>query len=323
MSRDRQGLPERRAEHWKTSMTKMTTAELRGYQQICGPNGAMMVIACDQRGGMRKLLAADPEAQSKISDAALGDTKSDIVQYLANSASCVLLDPLCAVPRIVDDGVLARDVALVIGLDASGYDETPEGYRLSRLVPGVNARRVRELGGTGGKIMVYLRADRPGADAHNIAILRRCVEDFAREDLLLVVEFLTYELPGESKADYAAKTPELIKQGTRISLDCGAKVLKLPYPGSAEACAAVTEMAGAIPWAVLSAGVDHQMFLGQIEVAMQNGASGVIGGRALWKDCISLDRNVQRERLQTVALPRLRQIQAVLERHRGAQRTAA
>lgn len=38
-------------------MTEMTAAELRGYQQICGANGAIMVIACDQRGGIRKLLA--------------------------------------------------------------------------------------------------------------------------------------------------------------------------------------------------------------------------------------------------------------------------
>jgi len=139
----------------------------------------------------------------------------------------------------------------------------------------------------------------------------------------LVVEFLTYELPGESKADYAAKIPELVAEATRLSLDCGAKVLKLPYPGSAEACAAVSAIAAETPWAVLSAGVDHQTFLGQVETAMQNGASGVIAGRALWKDCISLDRAVQRERLQTVALPRLRQIQAVLARHRGGRRNAA
>jgi hypothetical protein len=41
---------------------------------------------------------------------------------------------------------------------------------------------------------------------------------------------------------------------------------------------------------------------------MANGASGVIGGRALWKDCISLDRAVQQDRLTNVALPRLREI---------------
>ncbi|MGO4336350.1 tagatose-bisphosphate aldolase [Labrys sp. KB_33_2] len=296
-------------------MAAMTTAEYRGYRQICGGNGAMMVIACDQRGGMRTILASDPADQAAISDAMLGETKADIVRHLANEASCVLLDPLCAVPKVVDDGVLARDVALLIGLDASGFDRSPEGYRLSRLVPGIDARRVRELGGTGGKIMVYLRADRPEANAHNIEILRRCIEDFAREDLLLVVEFLTYDLPGESREDHAAKIPELVVEGTRICLDLGSKVLKLPFPGHAEACAAVSRLAGGVPWAVLSAGVDHATFLGQVETAMRKGASGVIAGRALWKDCISLDRAVQADRLRNVAVPRLREIQAVIERH--------
>jgi tagatose 1,6-diphosphate aldolase len=281
-------------------MASMTTAELRGYQQICGTDGAMMVIACDQRGGMRTLLASDPTEQAGISDATLGETKSDIVQYLANEASCVLLDPLCAVPKVVDDGVLARDIALLIGLDASGFDRTPEGYRLSRLVPGITARRVRELGGTGGKIMVYLRSDRPEANVHNIEILRRCIADA-----------------------FAAKVPELVVGGTRICLDCGSKVLKLPYPGSAEACAAVSRLAGEVPWAVLSAGVDHATFLGQVETAMRNGASGVIAGRALWKDCISLDRSIQANRLTAIAVPRLREIQAVIARYAGKTAQAA
>ena len=133
----------------------------------------MMVIACDQRGGMRTLLASDPEAQAAIGNDVLGETKADITRYLARQASCVLVDPICAVPQLVDDGMLDRDTALLIGLDASGWDTSPEGYRLSKLVEGVTARRVRELGGTGGKIMVYLRSDTPAANDHNIAILDR------------------------------------------------------------------------------------------------------------------------------------------------------
>ena len=42
-------------------MAALTTSELRGYQQICGSNGAIMVIACDQRGGIRQILADTPE----------------------------------------------------------------------------------------------------------------------------------------------------------------------------------------------------------------------------------------------------------------------
>jgi tagatose 1,6-diphosphate aldolase len=293
----------------------MTTAELRGYQQICGPEGAIMVIACDQRGGIRKLVAPDPQSETSITDAELGDIKADVVRYLARHAPCVLLDPVCAVPRVIEDGSLARDVALLIGLDASGYDTDDKGYWRSRLVKGINARRVRELGGTGGKLMIYLRSDRPEANSHNLEIVRRCVADFAAEDLLLVVEFLTYSLPGEAKETYKATFPSLIEGGARLCLDLGAKVLKIPFPGTRESCAAITAIAGAVPWAVLSAGVDHATFLPQVEIAMAEGASGVIAGRSLWKDCVSLDYPRQRRLLAEVAVPRLREIQAILARY--------
>jgi tagatose 1,6-diphosphate aldolase len=69
-----------------------------------------------------------------------------------------------------------------------------------------------------------------------------------------VVEFLTYALPGEAPQELAARTPELIEGGTALCLQAGAKVLKIPYPGTARGCAAVTALAGPVPWAVLSAG---------------------------------------------------------------------
>ena len=296
-------------------MAAMTTAERRGYQQICGEHGAMLVVAADQRGGMRKAMASTPEAQAQIGNDLLGLTKMDIATHLARHAGCILLDPVCAVPAIVDQGVLHRSTGLLIGLDASGWDTSPEGYRISTLVEGVTARRVRELGGTGGKIMIYLRSDRPGANRANLVTLGRVVADFAAEDLLLVVEFLTYALEEEDPATHAERLPDLVLGGVRLCLEAGAKVLKIPYPGSPGACAAVTDLAGDVPWAVLSAGVDHATFLGQVEAAMANGASGVIAGRSLWKDCVSVDRAETRERLERLAVPRLDKIKAVIARH--------
>lgn len=304
-------------------MTAMTTAERRGYHQICNESGAMMVIACDQRGGMRTLLAATPEEQAKIGNDVLGDTKADITRFLASEAGCVLVDPICAVPALIDQDILPRDTALLIGIDASGWDTSPEGYRISKMVDGIDARRVRSLGATGGKIMVYLRMDTPAANVKNLETLKNSIADFAREDLLLVVEFLTYQLEGESREDYEAKLPQLIIEGSRACLELGSKVLKIPYPGTAQACAEVTRIAGDVPWAVLSAGVDHETFLGQVEAAMRNGASGVIAGRSLWKDCISLDRKVSREKLSTIAVSRLRDIQELIRRYRNKQNVAA
>ena len=66
-----------------------------------------------------------------------------------------------------------------------------------------------------------------------------------------MVEFLTYAMPGEDKAAYQQKFPALIEGGSRLCLEAGAKVLKIPYPGSAEACAAIT----ALLWNTTSARV--------------------------------------------------------------------
>ncbi|ATA26503.1 tagatose-bisphosphate aldolase [Brenneria goodwinii] len=298
-------------------MNRMSTAERRGYQMICDPTGSMMVVACDQRGGMRTLLAATPEEQVQISNETLGKTKYDITRYLASEAGCVLVDPICAVPGIIDEGVLPRNTGLLVGLDASGWETTPEGYRISKMVAGVDARKVRELGATGGKIMIYLRMDTPEANTANLATLRDVIADFSREDLFLVVEFLTYKLENESKEEYERKIPQLIQEGCKACIECGSKVLKIPYPGTEEACAKVTEICGDIPWAVLSAGVDHSTFLKQVDSSLRNGASGVIAGRSLWKDCISLDRNVSKEKLSSIAVSRLRDIQALLAKYKA------
>ncbi|MDJ1006292.1 MAG: tagatose-bisphosphate aldolase [Paracoccaceae bacterium] len=296
----------------------MTTAERRQYGQIARDDGLMMIVAADQRGGMRKVLADTKEAQAAIDEATLGVVKSAIVAHLANKASSVLLDAVCAVPAVVDERVLARDTGLLIGLDASGWNTDEAGYRQSILVPGITARRTRELGGTAAKLMVYLRPDRPEANDHNIGIIRDCIADFAVEDVLLVVEILTYQLDGESDDDYRTAFPDLIVDSARISLDLGSKVLKLPYPGTPEACRQISDLCGDVPWAVLSAGVDHETFVGHVGTAMENGASGVIAGRSLWKDCISLDAALRRERLETIASGRLREISAILDRYAGA-----
>jgi tagatose-1,6-bisphosphate aldolase len=302
----------------------MTTSELRGYQQICDSDGFMLVVAADQRGGMRKLLAKEESEQKKITTATLGRVKGDIARYLANvAASCILLDPVCAVPGVVQEGILSRSTGLLVGLDESGWDTTPEGYRLSKLCPGVDARRVREMGGTGAKLMVYLRPDVEGANDYNLKIIRDCVADFATEDLLLVVEFLTYQMEEESDADYAAKFPSIIVECTRLALECGSKVLKLPYPGNAEACRQVTALCENVPWAVLSAGVNHETFIRQVEIAMANGASGIIAGRSLWKDCISLDSAVTADRLTKLAVPRLLELRAALALYGKVEAKAA
>lgn len=293
-------------------MPTLTTREHRAMQAITTANGNMLIVAADQRNGMKAAIPDAPSGSEAITRDELAAVKADLVRHLANEAPAILLDPEVALPAIVDDGVLDRSTALVVGMDASGY-ETVDGLRYTRFVPGVSARRVRELGGDVAKMLFYTRPDQQDSDSRVAQEIRDLVIECEKEGLLVIVELLTYQLEDESDEAYAEAFPSLVIEGARLAVACGARVLKLQYPGSDEACAAVTIAADGAPWAVLSAGVDHETFIGQVASAMANGAGGAMAGRSLWKDSLSYDTTVREELLTRRALPRLHELRATVD----------
>jgi tagatose 1,6-diphosphate aldolase len=293
-------------------MNTLTTLERRGMSSISTPGGRMLIVAADQRNGMKAAMTDAPNGAKGISTAELAAAKSDLVQYLANHAPAILLDPEVALPAIVDEGTLGRNTALVVGMDASGF-ETVDGLRYTRYVDGVTPRRVRELGGDVAKMLFYTRPDKQGLTSVVADQIRELVAACSAEGLLLIVELLTYQLEDESDEDYRAAFGTLIVDGAKLAVECGAKVLKLQYPGSAQACQAVTAAADGVPWAVLSAGVDHETFIEQVAIAMANGASGAMAGRSLWKDSLSISSATRQDYLTNRALPRLRELNAVID----------
>lgn len=290
-----------------TAVNALNTSERRALQSISTPDGNMLIVAADQRNGMKAAIPDAPHGSAAITREELGAVKADLVRHLANHAPAILLDPEVALPMIVDDGVLARGTALVVGMDASGF-EVADGLRYTRFVDGVTPRTVRDLGGGVAKMLYYTRPDRQDENSRVFAEIRELVEACAEEGLLLIVELLTYPLDDESDEEYAAAFPALVADGAALAVAAGAKILKLQYPGSAEACAAVTAAAHGVPWAVLSAGVDHETFIGQVATAVANGAAGAMAGRSLWKDSLSFDPALREELLTTRALPRLREL---------------
>ena len=93
---------------------------------------------------------------------------------------------------------------------------------------------------------------------------------------------------------------------------CGAGLLKLEYPGSAAGCAAVTDAVG-VPWAVLSAGVGHDAFVGQLRDAVAAGASGFIAGRSLWKEAAGMAGAERRAWLDGEVRRRFAELVAVMD----------
>ena len=229
-----------------TSMNELNTLERRGMAAISTPSGRMLIVAADQRNGMKAVMTDASDGPDSVTAEQLADAKSDLVRYLGNHAPAILLDPQVALPRVVDDSTLARNTALVVGMDASGF-ETVDGLRYTRYVEDVTARGVRELGGDVAKMLFYIRPDRQSADSRVGDEIRDLVKSCREEGLLLIVEVLTYRLDDETEEDNKAAFPGLVVDAAGIAVECGAKVLKLPYPGSAEASAAVTAAAAGVP----------------------------------------------------------------------------
>lgn len=282
-----------------------TTAESRALQQLTTDDGRLAIVASDQRQSLVKL--RDRGGQSASAEE-LRRLKADIVAALAPEATGVLLDPEYALPALVDDGVVPRHTGILVAVERSGPRES-DGLRVAEvlLAPG----DVRRLGGTAAKLLVYVRPDREDADGPNGRLVAGLVEACATADLLLVVEVLTYRLDDEEAADYEKRKPDLIREAALLVESSGAKVLKLESPGNEAACGRVTD-ALRVPWAVLSAGVDHDTFVGTLREALAGGASGFIAGRSLWKEAVLLEPVERREFLLGEGRRRLAELTAML-----------
>jgi tagatose-1,6-bisphosphate aldolase len=283
----------------------LTTAESRAFQQLTTEDGRLAIVAGDQR---RSLVAMRERAGLPAGAEELRAIKADIVEALGPGASGVLLDPELALPALVDNGVVPRATGILVAVERSG-GRSENGLRVAELVAA--PEDVRRLGGTAAKLLVHVRADREDADGPNGRLVSGLVTACAAAELLLVVEVLTYRLQDEDPSHYERRKPDLGLEAALVVESCGAKMLKLESPGSEAGCRRLTD-ALRVPWAVLSAGVDHETFTTVLREALAGGASGFIAGRSLWKEAALLPAPERRAFLLGEGRRRLAELNALL-----------
>src|SRR5207237_9969371 len=70
-----------------------------------------------------------------------------------------------------------------------------------------------------------------------------------------------------------------------------------------------------VPWVVLSAGVDIELFREQVRLACRGGASGFLGGRAIWKNAVRLPAEERRRFLATEGQENLRGLIEIAQKY--------
>jgi tagatose-1,6-bisphosphate aldolase len=256
---------------------------------IATDDGTFAVLAFDQRNTLKRMFAAIGNDAPTTEE--MTSLKADVVEALGTTASAFLLDPTYGIPALdqVSDDVRKQLGVLVAAepADRQKYEGEPRGT----LDPALNAAWVRAQGGDALKFLIQVRADRPLGDGPDLAgesveVIRQVVEDCRATGVPSVIENLIYPLPGE---ELSAQAREDAIIEAAVALDAlDPDLLKLEYPGSAAGCRRLAESIKA-PWAVLSAGVDFDVFTEVLKVSCdEGGASGFIAGRAVWKETVGM-----------------------------------
>lgn len=299
-------------------MRLLSTGTYRGLQQCATRRGALAVLALDHRNNLRQAL--NPDRPDRVSNEQMSAFKGEVVRALAPYASAALLDPEVGAFHCIASGALPGNVGLVVALEATGYTGDPAA-RESRILDGWSVTRVKRMGASAVKLLVYYHPDTAAAE-HTEHLVSEIAAACEASDIPFMLEPLSYS-PGPARQKLVGQERRRVVIETARRLTAlGGDVLKAEFPldiqqetdeqAWADACAELTD-ASRVPWVLLSASVDYDTYLRQVVVACQQGASGVAAGRAIWKEAAQCAGPERQDFLSRIAADRLQRITAVVD----------
>ncbi|HEX9976784.1 MAG TPA: tagatose 1,6-diphosphate aldolase [Dehalococcoidales bacterium] len=305
-------------------MKKLTIGKIRGLQQIANRDGILTMCAMDHRGSLRGMI--NQENPGSVGYQEMVKRKLELCSSLAKYASAVLLDPIYGAPQCLSRGVLPKTTGLLVSIEASGYSGDKR-HRVTELLRDWGVEKIKRMGASAVKILVYYRPDLAELAQKELGTIDRVARDSIKYDIPFLVEPVSYAIGKEvdNPERFAKVKPELVIRTAREVTALPIDVLKAEFPADLrylsdkgrllELCRQL-DASSRVPWVILSAGVDFEMFYQQVEIACQAGASGFLGGRAIWQEAMNITDTRERVRfLKTVAVDRLKKLVDVANKY--------
>lgn len=304
-------------------MEPLTIGKVRGLQQISDPHGIFAMCAMDHRGSLQHMLS--PQAPERAGYQAMVEIKQDLAEMLSPVSTAVLLDPLYGAAQTIAAGVLRGQTGLLVSLEESGYAKEAQG-RVTRLLDDWSVAKIRRMGASAVKVLVYYRPDLASVAVRQREVVARVAEECRRFDVPFVLEPIAYPTDAErDPAVFAARKPEFVARSAADLTPLGIDVLKAEFPVDLHvehdegklwtACEAI-DAASRVPWVLLTGGVSYDEFTQQLGIACRAGASGFLGGRAVWEEAVKISNRRDRRRwLQTIGTDRMRRLHEIAGEH--------
>jgi tagatose 1,6-diphosphate aldolase len=290
----------------------LSEGKIKHLNALSDKNGVIAAAAMDQRGSLRKMIAAAKGVdQNQVKDEMLEEFKAVVSKVLTPHASAILLDTEYGLPAAK---ARSKNAGLLLAYEESGYDNTKPG-RLPDLLPDLSARRIAELGANAVKVLLYYSPfEKAQINEIKHAFIERIGAECVANEIPFFLEFVGYDPQGgdEKGLEYAKKKPDVVIGSMQeFGKDqYNVDVLKVEVPinsnfvegsSSFKGQAAYTRQqaldlfrkaadVAQKPFIYLSAGVSNAEFVESLAMAAEAGTdySGVLCGRATWKDGVAV-----------------------------------
>ncbi len=285
----------------------LSPGKVSRMKRLATPAGVIAAAAMDQRGSLRKMLAAAVRDGS-VSDDMMAEFKTAVTRILSPYASAILLDPELGLEAA---RTRAPGCGLLLAYEKSGYDNTRPG-RLPDLLERVSVKRIaQDWQADAVKVLMHYSPFEDGA-VNDIkkAFVERVGAECETYQIPFFLELVSYDPQGgdEKGFEFARRKPEAVALSVEefSRPHYRADVLKVEIPVNLRFVAGTASYAGpkayskaealdhfrraaaaaGKPFIYLSAGVDNRQFVESLELAAEAGSdfSGVLCGRATWKD---------------------------------------
>jgi tagatose 1,6-diphosphate aldolase len=288
---------------------KLSQGKVKGLEAVSDAGGVIAAAAMDQRGSLKSAIAKEKGIDKKaVTNEMMSEFKTAVTRILTPHATAILLDPEYGLPASKQR---ARNAGLLLAYENSGYDNTQPG-RLPDLLDHYSVRRLVADGADCIKILLYYTPfDSEEINDRKLAWVERIGAECVAADVPFFLEFVGYEEGVDEKGlEFAKKKPEVVRRSMEefSKPQYGVDVLKVEVPVTMAFVKGTRSCKGDFvysrdeakdhfrkaaavakkPFIYLSAGVSNDTFSETLDLASETGVnfSGVLCGRATWKDAI-------------------------------------